>query len=108
FARAPSLSIDEGLLETSPNVAVVQANFEWDDIGSWDAVGRQRTPDERGNVGIGDVYAVDADDCIAWADEGSIVLFGTRDLVVVRTAGLTFVVPRDRAAELKELLKRLP
>lgn len=108
FERAPTLSIDEGLLEASPNVAVVQANFEWDDIGSWDAVGRQREADEGGNVGVGEVYAVDAENCIAWADQGSVVLFGTRDLVVVRTAGLTFVVPRDRAAELKELLKRLP
>ncbi len=102
------LSIDEGLLESSPNVAVVEASFEWDDIGSWDAVGRRREADEAGNVGVGDVYAVDAENCIAWADEGSVVLFGTRDLVVVRTAGLTFVVPRDRAAELKELLKQLP
>lgn len=108
FERAPMLSIDEGLLEASPNVAVVQASFEWDDIGSWDAVGRRREADEGGNVAVGDVYAVDAEHCIAWAEEGSVVLFGTRDLVVVRTAGLTFVVPRDRAAELKELLNRLP
>jgi len=108
FERASTLSIDEGLLEVSPNVAVVEASFEWDDIGSWDAVGRRREADESGNVGIGDVYAVDAENCIAWADEGSVVLFGTRDLVVVRTAGLTFVVPRERTAELKELLKRLP
>jgi len=108
FDRAPVLSIDEGLLEASPNVAVVEASFEWDDIGSWDAVGRQREADESGNVCVGDAYAVDAENCIAWADAGSVVLFGTRDLVVVRTAGLTFVVPRERAAELKELLQRLP
>ena len=108
FERVPVLSIDEGLLEVSPNVAVVEASFDWDDIGSWDAVGRRREADESGNVCVGDVYAVDAEDCIAWADAGSVVLFGTRDLVVVRTAGLTFVAPRERTAELKELLQRLP
>ncbi|HEX7089764.1 MAG TPA: sugar phosphate nucleotidyltransferase [Longimicrobiales bacterium] len=108
FERAPVLSIDEGLLETSPNVAVVPAGFDWDDIGSWDAVGRRRPTDEQGNVSVGDVHAVEAENCIAWAEEGSIVLFGTKDLVVVRAAGLTFVTPRERAAELKDLLKRLP
>src|SRR5690606_7467157 len=40
FERAPSLSIDEGLLERSRAVGVLRAAFEWDDVGAWDAVGR--------------------------------------------------------------------
>ncbi len=32
------------------------------------------------------------------------VLFGTHDLVVVRTDELTLVLPRERAADLKALL----
>ncbi|HEX7118886.1 MAG TPA: sugar phosphate nucleotidyltransferase [Longimicrobiales bacterium] len=108
FERAPSLTIDEGLLERSDAVAVARATFRWDDVGTWDAVGRTRERDARGNVTIGDAHLVDCEDCIAWSDEGRIVVFGAHDLVVVRDGGTTFVAPRERTAELKELLQRLP
>jgi mannose-1-phosphate guanylyltransferase len=108
FDRAPVLSIDEGLLERSERVAVVRATFQWDDVGTWDAVGRTRATDDSGNVVHGDAYAVQAEDCIAWSESGSIVLFGTHDLIVVRTADVTFVAPRERAADLKKMLEQLP
>jgi hypothetical protein len=51
---------------------------------------------------------VDAHNNIAWADDGSIVVFGADDLVVVRSGGITFVAPRERTPELKKLLAELP
>lgn len=108
FERAPALTIDNGLLERSTRVAVIPARFRWDDVGAWDAVGRTRTLDAAGNVVVGDAYLVDSSGCIVWADEGSIVTFGTQDLVVVTANGITFIAPRDRAPELKRLLDALP
>jgi len=108
FELVPTLSIDEGLLERSDRVAVAAAAFDWDDVGAWDAVARTRTPDAAGNVGVGDAQLVESEGCIAWADSGTVVLFGTRDLVVVRTGDLTFVAPRDRAPDIKTLLAQLP
>jgi mannose-1-phosphate guanylyltransferase len=108
FERAPSLSIDEGLLERSHAVGVMRASFAWDDVGAWDAVGRTRTGDEDGNVAEGDAHFVDARNNIAWADDGSIVVFGADDLVVVRSGGITFVAPRERTPDLKKLLAELP
>jgi mannose-1-phosphate guanylyltransferase len=108
FDQAPNLSIDEGLLERSGRVGVVRATFRWDDVGAWEAVARNRATDEAGNVVEGDAHLVDAEACVAWAEEGTVVLFGTRDLVVVQANGVTFVAPRERTAELKELLRRLP
>jgi mannose-1-phosphate guanylyltransferase len=108
FDQAPGLSIDEGLLERSDRVAVARANFSWDDVGAWDAVGRNRPVDAAGNVAVGDAHLVDAERCIAWAEDGAVVVFGGSDLVVVRTAGVTFVAPRDRTPDLKRLLDRLP
>jgi mannose-1-phosphate guanylyltransferase len=108
FEQAPTLSIDEGLLERSRDVAVLPVDFRWDDVGAWDAVGRNRSSDAAGNAGVGDTHFVEAEGCIGWADDGSIVAFGVSDLVIVRTAGITFVAPRDRTPELKTLLAQLP
>ncbi len=108
FARVPPTTIDEGLLERSDRVAVARATFDWDDVGTWDAIARTREGDSAGNVGVGDAIFVDSERCVAWSEEGSVVLFGATDLVVVRTSGITFVAPRDRAPDLKNLLEELP
>jgi mannose-1-phosphate guanylyltransferase len=108
FSAAPTLSIDEALLERSRAVGVLRADFAWDDVGAWDAVARTRPADAAGNVAVGDVHFVDAAGCVGWADEGSVVVFGATNLVVVRSGGITFVAERDRAPELKSLLARLP
>lgn len=108
FERAPVLSIDNGLLERSDRVGVVRATFAWDDVGAWDALARTRPADARGNVGVGNTHFVDADGCIAWSEDSAVVLFGARDLVVVHAHGVTFVAPRERTPELKQLLAELP
>jgi mannose-1-phosphate guanylyltransferase len=108
FERAPSLSVDEGLLERSNRVAVARATFAWDDVGAWDAVARARAADAEGNVSVGRAHFVDAADNVAWADDGDIVIYGASNLVVVRSGGITFVAPRERTPELKRLLDRLP
>jgi mannose-1-phosphate guanylyltransferase len=108
FREAPHLSIDEGLLERSDRVAVARATFRWDDVGTWDAVARTRQTDSRGNVSVGETHLIESENCIAWAEEGSVVVFGASDLVVVQAGGVTFVAPREKAAALKDLLRELP
>ena len=108
FESVPVLTVDVGLLERSRAVAVARATFSWDEVGAWDAVLRTRPADANGNVSMGDAHVVDASGCVAWAEDGSVVLFGTQDLVVVRTDTITFVAPRNRVAELKNLLAQLP
>lgn len=108
FSRAPTLSIDEGLLERSDRVGVVRATFDWDDVGAWDAVYRTRPADEHGNVTLGEAYPVESRGTALYADDGPIVAFGVEDLIVVRAAGVTFVTHRNRAPELKSLLEKLP
>jgi mannose-1-phosphate guanylyltransferase len=108
FSVAPTLSIDEGVLERSGRVGVVEATFDWDDVGTWDAVARTRGG-ESGNAVEGEAVLVDATGCVVW-NEGAepVVVFGARDLVVVRVDGATLVLPRTRAADLKQLLDALP
>jgi mannose-1-phosphate guanylyltransferase len=109
FAVAPRLSIDEGVFERSGRVGVMAATFEWDDVGTWDAVGRTRPADAGGNVVEGDAALVESDRCVVW-NEGTepIVVFGVTDLAIVRAGGVTLVLPRERAADLKTLLDALP
>jgi mannose-1-phosphate guanylyltransferase len=108
FRRAPTISVDNAVLERSSRVGAVRATFAWDDVGAWDAVRRTRPRDEAGNVVLGPGHAVECRDVTVYADEGPVVAFGVQDLVIVRTGGVTFVAHRDRTADLKAMLAQIP
>jgi mannose-1-phosphate guanylyltransferase len=102
------VSIDVGLLERSPSVAVVPGIFPWDDVGTWDALARVRQRDARGNIIVGPVYVEGSTDCICWSDGEPIVVSGAQELVIVHANGRTLVMHRSKAADLKQVLDRLP
>ncbi len=108
FRDVTAVSIDVGLLERSTAVAVVSGAFAWDDVGTWEALGRVRPKDAEGNVLVGRAVAQESHDCVVWAEDDVVVLYGVRDLVVVRANGRVLVMPRDRAADIKRLLDALP
>lgn len=108
FGTVTAVSIDVGLLERSQAVAVLPGHFDWDDVGTWDALARVRARDAAGNVAVGSAVLLESSDCIVWSDTLPIVLDGVRDLVVVEANGRILVMNRSRAADLKRTLDALP
>ncbi len=107
FEAVPVCVVDRAVMERSGRVAMVEALFSWDDVGSWEALSRSRPSDSNGNILMGDAVTVDGGGNIVFADQGNVVLFGVDDLVVVRTGDTTLVMPRDRAPHLKALMTAL-
>lgn len=107
FEAVEPVSVDVAVMERAPTVGVVEATFDWDDLGVWNAVARTLARDDHDNAESGDVFALDARDNVVWAEDGRVVLFGVQDLVVVRSGGEVLVTTRDRAPELKRLLDAL-
>lgn len=108
FRNAPVISVDEAVLERSSRVASLRATFRWDDVGSWEALGRTCLQDRDGNVRLGAVHTLEARDNIVMAEEGTVVLFGVEGLAVVRSGDIVLVTQRARTPELKSLLATLP
>ena len=61
-----------------------------------------------GNVTAGEVHAVDSLGNVVHASDGTVVLYGVSDLVVVTSAGITLVTTTERSEDLKALLDSLP
>lgn len=104
FDAVPVCVVDTAVMERTRRAATVKARFAWDDVGSWEALSRTREGDASGNVTEGEGHVVDGGGNVVYAEGGSVVLWGVDDLVVVRTANTTLVMPRTRAPRLKELL----
>jgi len=108
FDGLTAISIDVGVLERSDRVAVVPGHFDWDDVGTWEALARVRVPDRGGNVAVGPVSLVEASDCIIWSEGTPIVVAGAEGLVVVCANNRILVATRAQAADLKRVLEQLP
>jgi mannose-1-phosphate guanylyltransferase/mannose-6-phosphate isomerase len=107
FARAPQKSIDYAVMEKTDRAAVVEGDFGWSDIGSWDALFDITQPDPQGNVVKGEAVTMDATGCVIHSDGRLTTLVGVENLVVVSTSDAVMVVPRARAQEVKDLAAKL-
>jgi mannose-1-phosphate guanylyltransferase len=50
YRSFPKVSIDNGLMEKSDSIVVVESNFYWNDVGCWDSIYEINNPDDSGNV----------------------------------------------------------
>lgn len=104
FGELPDIAIDRALMERSPNVGLVEARFEWDDVGAWDALERVLESDSEGNALFGNASVMDSCGCIVHnSGTQTVKLLGVKDLVVVVTPEAILVCPKDRAQEVKKL-----
>jgi mannose-1-phosphate guanylyltransferase len=101
-------SIDYGVMEKATNQIVVEAGFQWDDVGTFDALTRYLKADKHGNFARGDAITIDSRNNIVDNDgRGVIVLAGVNDLLVVRTDDVVLIVPRKQAEKVREVVERL-
>lgn len=108
FEAAEPVSVDNAVLERAADVAVVPADFAWDDLGSWDAVGRVLEADTDGTTHLGETLALDTTNCVLAAGEDSHVsAVGVEGLAVASYDGRTLVVPREDAERVRTVVRQL-
>jgi mannose-1-phosphate guanylyltransferase len=109
FPRLPKISIDYAIMEKANHVLVVEAAFDWDDVGSWTAIAKYLADAGAGNCSNVPVKMIDSADNIVFSDQPSLVaLLGVKDLIVVQTADAILVCNRHEAEKIKHLVAGVP
>ncbi len=106
------ISIDYALMEHAQNVIVADGAFEWDDLGSWTALGRHLKADAEGNCAVADFMHVDAARNIVFDARTKdrrtpIAIVGLRDSILVQTDDAVLLAHKSQAQKVKELVKKL-
>jgi len=112
YPALEKISIDFSLMEHAQNVLVADGAFEWDDLGSWTALGRHLKPDAEGNCAVGDFIHVDGARNIIFDARSKerrtpIAVVGLRDSILVQTDDATLLAHKSQAQKVKELVKKL-
>ncbi|MET3792204.1 AGE family epimerase/isomerase [Aquamicrobium terrae] len=107
YASIPSISVDYAIMEHLCNIAMVPARFRWSDLGSWQSLLEASRTDERGNVVIGDVVAIDCERSYLRSGGRLLSVVGLKDVAVVATDDATFVAPVAESQNVKHVVEQL-
>src|SRR3989449_149124 len=111
YPEIKRISVDYALMEHAQNVVVADGAFQWDDLGSWNALARHLKSDAEGNCARGDFIHVDAARNIIFDARKNhrtpIAIVGLRDSILVQTDDATLLAHKSQAQRVKELVKRL-
>lgn len=108
FTAIKGTSIDYAVMERYQNVLVVEAPFQWDDLGNWTAIPRLTGTDEQGNSITGSSLNIDTENSIIRAADGHlIVTVGMKDCIVVHTPDATLIADRNNEAAIKQVVAEL-
>lgn len=109
FAGLPRISFDYAIMEKADRVLMVEAGFDWDDVGSWRAVAKYFKNDDEGNAANCEITALESSNNIVFNPDGArIALLGVHNLIVVRTADAILICHRHQAEKIKNLIGKVP
>ena len=108
FPALPKISIDYAIMENAARVLMLEAAFDWDDVGSWIAVAGYLAQDEHENSTNCEITTLDARGNIVFSDRpGAITLLGVSDLIVVQTHDAMLICNRHEAERIKQLTSKI-
>ncbi|EPZ49799.1 putative mannose-1-phosphate guanylyltransferase/mannose-6-phosphate isomerase [Bacteriovorax sp. BAL6_X] len=108
YNKIPKDSIDYAIMEKSSRISLVKAEFDWNDLGSWEAL-EQVVDRVEGNTIIDSngTFLKDATGNIIYAPDKHVSLINVQDLVVVSNDKAVMIVPKDDSQRVKEIVQHL-
>ncbi len=104
YNEIKNISFDNGVLENSKDVYVVKGSFDWDDIGSIEALSKMMDIDADGNAVRGKHIGVETSNSVVVSDDKIIATMGIDNLIVVSTPDVILVCPKNRAQDIKTIV----
>lgn len=107
YEKCPLLSLDTALLQKCKNILLVKATFNWDDVGSWNAISRMKQNSNFSNTFIGDVVAHNCKNTLIETNKKLVAAIGLDDLIVIDTDDALLICKQDQCQNIKEILEKL-
>ncbi|HOD36582.1 MAG TPA: mannose-1-phosphate guanylyltransferase [Syntrophales bacterium] len=109
FHEVSAISIDYGVMEKAARVRAVAARFTWSDVGGWLSLEAFLSKDREGNAARGEIFTLDACGNLVFCEDTGeeVMMIGLRNLVIVRAGKKTLIMKKEKAEELKHLVRVL-
>lgn len=107
FKKCPNISIDFALMEKSKNVAVIPADLNWSDIGSWLSFSELSKPDQEGNSIIGNGLTIKSTNTFIQSSERIVAAVGVNNIIIIDTPDALLVIDKSHTQDVKLVTSEL-
>lgn len=107
FDKYPSISVDYAVMERADNVAMVEMQSDWSDLGSWDAVYEINKKDIRNNVKIGNVIEENCENSMLYSSNRLLAGVGLKDVIIVETSDAILACDKNDTQGVKKIFEKL-
>lgn len=105
YADSENISIDYAVMEKAPNVFVLPATFDWNDLGTWGSLYEKLPKDNQLNAVVNaSVFLENASNNIIRTDAKKlIVIDGLNDYIIVDREDVLLIYPKGKEQEIKRI-----
>lgn len=108
YSKIPKDSIDYAIMEKSDKVTTISAGFDWNDLGSWEALEAVIEKDNDNTVvGAKSVFTKDSKGNVIFAPNKFVSLINVNDMVVVSNDKAVMIMPKKDAQRVREVVEHL-
>lgn len=107
YQRITPISIDYGVMEKAREVYVLQCEFGWSDVGSWDETYRLSRKDSDDNLLQGEVVAIDTTGSFVQSSDRMIATIGMKNVIVIDTPDALLICDKGRTQEVQKVVDYL-
>ncbi|NLX77786.1 MAG: nucleotidyl transferase [Clostridiaceae bacterium] len=108
YGEIQSISFDNGVLEKcARSLYAVRADFDWDDIGSIDALAKTLKADSDGNRVKGRHIGINTTNSVIYGKDIAICTIDVDNMIVAGTKDEVLVCPRNKSQRIKDLVEKL-
>lgn len=101
YNKTRAISVDYAILEKSDNIFVIESEFGWDDVGSWEAIERYREKDTNNNIYIGNIKANNTKNNIIASSSNKIIISDLSDIYLIENDGYIIIGKKENISEVR-------
>jgi mannose-1-phosphate guanylyltransferase len=109
YPLAENVSVDYAIMETSSNVYVIAAEFDWNDLGTWGSLYDKLDKDKSGNAVVhARTLTEDASgNMIRTKADKIVVIDGLNDYIIVDKEDVLLIYPKTKEQDIKKVLQKV-
>lgn len=105
YQKLEKISIDYAVMEKSSNIKVLAADFDWNDLGSWDAMEAVVSArDENTILACKKNYLIESKGNIIFSPQKVVALRGIEDMIIVCNEDVLMLTPKKDAQKVSQFV----
>lgn len=100
YSHMTKISIDYALMERSDKIAMIEATFDWNDVGSWDVISDIDKSSK-------DITSIESKNNFVYGDDMQVSFCGVEDLIVVISDGKLMICKKGQSQLVKDTVEEL-